>query len=334
MKIIVYGVGKIGKEFIGDVSELFEDIEIIAITDSFVQKADLQDDISIPYIKASYINEYRFEYIVIASKKYYCEIEKRLLSQGIKKEKIKSVDEIWQFYGKKYANYYCNLCDNSVFGWKYIGEDEEVFSCKNIRGASRRRGGCPICGSSDRERYVYAILKKHTNFFNGLKYSVLHFAPEVMLSQKIHLKGGEYISADIMPGRADIVVDITKIQFSDRKFDYIICNHVMEHISMEEKAFSEMKRCLKCGGILVLTVPICWEQDTFEDDNINTENDRIKYYGQKDHVRLYGRDIVKRIENFGFKVDLYRSDEVIRECDRKKLGYIEKDSVLLCRRNQ
>lgn len=31
-------------------------------------------------------------------------------------------------------------------------------------------------------------------------------------------------------------------------FDYIICNHVMEHIANEEQAVSEIKRVLKTNG--------------------------------------------------------------------------------------
>ncbi|MDE6947287.1 MAG: class I SAM-dependent methyltransferase [Anaeroplasmataceae bacterium] len=140
-----------------------------------------------------------------------------------------------------------------------------------------------------------------------------------------------YISADIEFGRADIIVDITNMQFSDNSFDYIICNHVMEHIEKEKKAFLEIERCLRPGGTLVLTVPICWEQETFENASIETQKDRMRYYGQKDHVRLYGNDIVKRIEGFGFEVDLYRSDQILRNQEIKKFGYIQKDSVLLCK---
>lgn len=38
MQIIVYGLGKIGKEFIEDIDEIKEeaDIEIVAVTDSYV----------------------------------------------------------------------------------------------------------------------------------------------------------------------------------------------------------------------------------------------------------------------------------------------------------
>lgn len=102
------------------------------------------------------------------------------------------------------------------------------------------------------------------------------------MSQKLRNRyNSNYISADIVPGRADVVADITKLQFSEGTFEYIICNHVMEHISLEGKAFHEIRRCLMLGGMLILTVPICWEQKTFEDEKITTKEERIKFLYKK-----------------------------------------------------
>lgn len=88
---------------------------------------------------------------------------------------------------------------------------------------------------------------------------------------------------------------------------------------------------MKQEGIFILTVLICFEEKTKEDFNINTEQERIKEYGQKDHVRLYGNDTVERIEKFGFKVTLYRNVQMDEECI-KKMGYLHKDSVLICKK--
>lgn len=328
MKIIVYGLGKRGIEFIKDVEELSEGIEIIAVSD----KNCLQNSVPLPYIPISNINKCVFDYIVVTPQKYYGEIKEDFLKQGIGTRKIKSEKELWKIYGANYGKRYCNLCDNTIFDWKYIGEESNIFQHKNIVGASRRKGGCPICGSSDRTRYVYYILKKYTSIFKNTNSRILHFAPEQTLTEKLRDKGRVYVSADIEPGRADVVEDITNMSFQDNEFDYIICNHIMEHILDEERAFFEIRRCLNQEGILIFTIPICWEQVTIENPDIQTEADRIKNYGQKDHVRLYGNDIVKRIEKYGFEVDLHRSDEILCKKDIVKFGYIYKDSVLLCKK--
>jgi len=142
----------------------------------------------------------------------------------------------------------------------------------------------------------------------------------------------KHITADIVPERADITADITCLQFENEQFEYIICNHVMEHVIKEKSAFSEVRRCLSKSGIFILTVPIFWEEKTYEDTRVSTEKERIQYYGQADHVRLYGNDIVDRVQSFGFKVDLYLCDKIVDEDKRKKFGYIPKDAVLICRR--
>lgn len=331
MKIIIYGLGRNGRDFIQDIQKTLADIEVVAVTDTYVKNLDSKIEIQAPCIEPASICEYTYDSVIITTDKYYSEIKEHLLSLGIPKDKMKSTSDFWIDYGKTIdGRAYCNMCENKIFLWKHIGEDNEIFHHKDIVGASRRRGGCPICGSSDRERYVYHVLNNYTDFFSTTHHQVLHFAPEVMLSKKLRAHGDGYISADITPGKADIVSDITHIQFCDARFDYIICNHVMEHISDERKAFSELRRCLRPGGTLVLTVPICWEQQTVEYSHVNTDEERIKYYGQKDHVRLYGNDIVERIEAYGFDVSLYQCERILDRNESIKMGFFWKDSVLLC----
>lgn len=329
MKIIIYGLGQRGWEFIQDIQEVLKDIEIIAVTDTYIRRIEKQSVYKLLYVEPQDIPSYVFDYIVITPEKYFDDIRQQLYSWGVTREKIKTIEEI-EGKGK---NMYCELCKSYPIVWKYIGEDNNIFKTKEIVGASRRRGRCPVCGSSDRERFVYHIIKKYTELLDGKKHRVLHFAPEYMLSKKLQLFCREaYITADIVPGRGDVIADITCLPFADEQFEYIICNHVMEHISEEGQAFSEMRRCLLVKGILILTVPICWEEKTYDDKEIITEKDRIMYYGQKDHVRLYGNDIVKRIERFGFNVNMYLCNEVVDEEKRKKFGFIPKDAVFLCRR--
>ena len=97
------------------------------------------------------------------------------------------------------------------------------------------------------------------------------------MKKKIAEKSANYITADIQVGRADVVADITNLNFEDEFFDFIICNHVLEHVSDEKVAYSEVRRCLKRNGKFVVTVPICWEQKTFEDSGINTPEGRQQF---------------------------------------------------------
>lgn len=49
--------------------------------------------------------------------------------------------------------------------------------------------------------------------------------------------------------------DLCKLPFKDNAFDFILCNHVLEHIEKDYLALSELKRVLKQGGLLILGVP-------------------------------------------------------------------------------
>lgn len=329
MKIIIYGLGNRGKEFIQNIIETKEDMELAAVTDSYIDKLNYNFMSDIYCIKPSYIQDYEYDYIVMTPEKYYDEILDKLLAQGITREKIKTLQEFNIDNGK----FFCNLCNNKIFMWNYIGKDYDVFKNKHIIGAGRRKGGCPICGSDDRVRFVYYSLKKFTKIFDGAGYDVLHFAPEDKISEKLRqIHGNSYLSADIVPGRADIEADIECLPFPDKKFDYIICNHVMEHVVKEKDAFSELRRCLKKEGILFFSAPICLEEDTYENPAIHTREDRINYFGQEDHVRLYGRDIVKRIGNYGFEVDEICCLKKVSKEEQERLGFIRDDRVFLCKK--
>lgn len=330
MKIVVYGLGNRGYRFIRDIMEILPEIEIVAVTDTYMQKSESKKYADIPYISPGCIQKYEYDYIIVTPENFYQEITSTLLDKGVDQRKIKSLEEFQQNRKK----FYCNICESKIFAWEYIGEDYEIFQNKSIAGAGKRRGGCTVCGSYDRARFVYDIMKNFTEIFSGNADGILHFAPESTISNKLKKKYGEqYISADIMEGRADVVADITKLQFDNEQFEYIICNHVMEHVYEEKKAFEEIRRCLKPEGVFIFSSPICWSQKTYENNNAITARDRIKYYGQEDHVRLYGNDIVDRIEEYGFDVNLMHCSEIKSEDKIKKFGFLKDDSVLLCRKN-
>ncbi|MFT4982442.1 MAG: hypothetical protein ACI9UR_002315, partial [Bacteroidia bacterium] len=49
-------------------------------------------------------------------------------------------------------------------------------------------------------------------------------------------------------------------------------------------------------------VPIDYKRETtLEDPKITSEEDRVKHYWQKDHVRLFGLDYPSKLEAVGFK---------------------------------
>lgn len=123
------------------------------------------------------------------------------------------------------------------------------------------------------------------------------------------------------------VIDITNIHFEDSTFDYVISNHVMEHISDESKAISEIKRVLKRNGKWIFSFPICTDIDTYEDKSIVTDEDRLKMYGQEDHVRLYGRDYKERFMQYGLCINSFTPKDLLPKDEIIRFGFIEDDVI-------
>ena len=79
----------------------------------------------------------------------------------------------------------------------------------------------------------------------------------------------KYINGDLNPLVADRKIDITDINFENNYFDFIVCNHVLEHIQDDRKAMHELFKVLKPEGFAILQVPISKNvKENFEDFTI------------------------------------------------------------------
>ena len=91
------------------------------------------------------------------------------------------------------------------------------------------------------------------------------------------------------------------LPFEENYFDLILCNHVLEHIEDDYKALNELHRVIKNKGTLIaqaLLIKIFLK--TFENKEIINPKERNKYFGQYDHVRVYGLDFYARLARSGF----------------------------------
>ncbi|MBN2668731.1 MAG: methyltransferase domain-containing protein [Bacteroidales bacterium] len=163
---------------------------------------------------------------------------------------------------------------------------------------------CPSCLSLERHRQIWKYLENETNIFTQPT-KLLHIAPEQSFYQKFKkIKTLDYYTGDLESPLAKYHFDIHQIPFDDNSFDVVMCNHVLEHVSDEFKASSEIYRVLKPGGWAILQVPINPTfETTYEDASITNPKEREKHFGQYDHVRWHGLDYPKRLEKSGFKVE-------------------------------
>ncbi len=158
--------------------------------------------------------------------------------------------------------------------------------------------------SLERHRLFWLYLTNETDFFSK-SLRVLHFAPEQAFLKRFRaLKNIEYTTTDLNSPIADVKADICQLPFDDNSFDFIICNHVLEHIPDDHKAMQELYRVLANGGTAITQVPYDRNRKiTFTDDTITDPKERAAIFGQYDHVRIYGMDYFDKLKAVGFTVE-------------------------------
>jgi SAM-dependent methyltransferase len=134
---------------------------------------------------------------------------------------------------------------------------------------------------------------------------VLHMAPESLMIPWLVSLSCDYLNADLHHP-AMRRMDLTDTRLPEASRTLVWCSHVLEHIPDDRAALSEVFRILAPGGWLVVQVPMGGET-TLEDPSVTSEEARLETFLQEDHVRLYGRDIARRIEAAGFDCETLSS---------------------------
>ena len=179
---------------------------------------------------------------------------------------------------------------------------------------------CVRCGSLERHRFLWLYVTTRTDLFDGRSRQMLHVAPEPCLESRFRKRLGEdYITADLFHPRAMVKMDITDIKYPNESFDVIYCSHVLEHVPDDRRAMREFHRVLKRTGWAILLVPV-FAGETFEDPSIVDPQERLKAFGQDDHVRKYGSDYVDRLRDAGFKVRVTRIEDLVERDDAIRMG--------------
>ena len=187
--------------------------------------------------------------------------------------------------------------------------------------------------SLERHRLFWLYLKNETTFFSA-PLRVLHFAPEQAFVQKFKKqKNLTYTSTDLNSPIADVKADICDLPFKDNSFDFIICNHVLEHIPDDIKAMQELYRVLAPSGTAIVQVPYDAKREiTFEDNTITDQSERTRIFGQYDHLRVYGMDYFKKLSSIGFNVNALDYTSGISSDDIERYRLCKGELLPVCKK--
>jgi phosphoglycolate phosphatase len=175
----------------------------------------------------------------------------------------------------------CNLCGANSF--------RDRKSRKNIV--------CMSCGSDERTRIMHLFFSRFSIVRPGMR--VMHIAPERGIYAYLSkIPDVQYEAFDLFPEKfpfapvrpINLVTDLPNQP--GRTYDVIIHSHVMEHIPCNITAvLFHLNRMLKDGGEQACVIPFL-PGCSSEDLGPMPRPDRIKRYGQGDHVRRFGSDDV------------------------------------------
>lgn len=235
--------------------------------------------------------------------------------------------------------HFCVICERKVLAFlPYKGGTANapaVSFSADIIGSDLDNFSCPRCGSTDRERHLLLYLRQLGLLEQLHGARILHFAPERKLSELIRAQQpAQYLRGDLFPTQADIVrLDMEAIDAADASFDIVIANHVLEHVSDDLRALSELHRVLVPGGRAILQTPYAAGNAQTQQGQASDASTRLALYGQEDHVRLFGNDIFERFASVGFKPEVADHPAVLAHIDAGIYGVNQREPCMLFRKD-
>jgi SAM-dependent methyltransferase len=180
---------------------------------------------------------------------------------------------------------------------------------------------------------MFLFLRDRTRVFSDAM-RVLHFAPEPALKRVFESHGNlDYVTTDLLMRGVSVRSDICDLIFKDDVFDCVVCSHVLEHVPDDRRAMRELGRVLRPGGFALILVPILRPPGgrTYEDGSIVEPAERLRAFGQEDHVRMYGQDFPARLAEEGFDVEVVAYPQELGAEATSRFGLIENEQLFVCR---
>ena len=188
--------------------------------------------------------------------------------------------------------------------------------CEEIHVNFLQAGKCSNCGCNYRHRIAWLFMQREMQVSKGMK--MLYFTPDKSIAKKVKkwFPGKLKTSDFYRPKKMDYGIDMENIkELKDNTVDFILALNVLEYVTNDTKAMSELHRILKPKGLFLTSINISEGRSVKnKDDSKIRKNSRgvrehTKEYDATDRPRYakrkYGLDIRDRLENAGFVVSIF-----------------------------
>ena len=235
------------------------------------------------------------------------DIIKKILGK-MKRIVVRGMIRVRSWWEGEKLPYYCPCCDTWLKSFVDGGYDKRPDLYDSARYQNPDQNViCPFCGSLPRHRILVSWLDNNMDRIEEKR--ILHFAQEKSVRMWMDRHHISATTADLY-NKADLKIDIEDTGLKTASYDMIFCNHVLEHVDDYQKALNELHRIIHPDGRIILSFPVDPDLESlFEDDSIRSEEDRIRYFGQYDHLRVFGADSSHLLENSGFKLTEIRGED-------------------------
>lgn len=169
-----------------------------------------------------------------------------------------------------------------------------------LRRVKRRPNALCPCGSRERHRIIAVVLRDE-GIHSPHKKQIYHLAQFEKALARFIFRNRPQNSRAVSGNLLNIAE-----QHAADSLDFIVHNHVMEHVKQHEAAYRGQFCVLRPGGKLVFTIPLRpknggTDDETLEFDRPLNKAERRKHYGQHNHVRFYGlQDTLDLLTKIGF----------------------------------
>ena len=189
----------------------------------------------------------------------------------------------------------CNVC-------RWYGESfEGGLHCESAI--------CPRCNAIGRDRWLFHCLVTRVNVTKETK--LLETSPRMPQPYRDAMKRRlNYLSSDydLRAHKADIALDLQKMDLPDDDLDVLMTSHVLEHVPDTDAALSETFRVLKPGGSLILLVPV--------PQGVTAPPAEPEFHGDMTPVFWrFGLDLTDRLRSHGFETALLCTADFYRHAE-------------------